>query len=131
MSEPFPQSEPRPVVLFAEAEEESKGNSSSGGGSSSRKKKHKRGATAPTTSRAYKSLSALIETDGGKEGGGGGAVCSRHSKASAGPPMAPAVKTCDVCGLLGKYTCVICGTYYCRKKCLAHHTETRCSAWAT
>lgn len=45
--------------------------------------------------------------------------------ARARPPTTPCHKICGVCGLEGKYTCVVCGTRFCRKKCYAHHKETR------
>ena len=36
---------------------------------------------------------------------------------------------CSVCGFTAPYTCVVCGSRYCRIICLGTHRDTRCLKW--
>jgi hypothetical protein len=38
----------------------------------------------------------------------------------------PRHQFCSVCGLLGNYSCVRCGSKFCSLRCNANHKETRC-----
>ncbi|CAH0564362.1 unnamed protein product [Brassicogethes aeneus] len=37
---------------------------------------------------------------------------------------------CAVCGFLGQYNCLSCGTRFCSIRCMDTHMETRCLKWA-
>lgn len=37
---------------------------------------------------------------------------------------------CAVCGFLGQYNCLSCGTRYCSIRCMETHMDTRCLKWA-
>ncbi|XP_066140529.1 zinc finger HIT domain-containing protein 1 [Euwallacea fornicatus] len=37
---------------------------------------------------------------------------------------------CAVCGFLGHYSCLSCGTRYCSIRCMETHMDTRCLKWA-
>ncbi|ENN77800.1 zinc finger HIT domain-containing protein 1 [Dendroctonus ponderosae] len=37
---------------------------------------------------------------------------------------------CAVCGFLGQYSCLSCGTRYCSLRCMETHMDTRCLKWA-
>lgn len=42
----------------------------------------------------------------------------------------PPRRFCAVCGFLGPYSCLSCGTRYCSIRCMDTHMETRCLKWA-
>ncbi|KAL1495032.1 hypothetical protein ABEB36_010518 [Hypothenemus hampei] len=42
----------------------------------------------------------------------------------------PARHFCAVCGFLGQYNCLSCGTRYCSIRCMETHVDTRCLKWA-
>ncbi|KNC54813.1 zinc finger HIT domain-containing protein 1 [Thecamonas trahens ATCC 50062] len=48
-----------------------------------------------------------------------------RARSSREPPRA----FCDVCGLIGPYTCTVCGVRYCQLACLAIHSESRCTSY--
>ncbi|KAJ8923244.1 hypothetical protein NQ315_001800 [Exocentrus adspersus] len=44
-------------------------------------------------------------------------------------PMPPR-HFCAVCGFLGHYSCLSCGTRFCCIRCMDTHADTRCLKWA-
>ncbi|CAG0895684.1 unnamed protein product [Cyprideis torosa] len=54
---------------------------------------------------------------------------AKYLSASASKSDAPGLKFCGVCGRLSSYTCVTCGTLFCRVTCYQTHKETRCLKW--
>jgi hypothetical protein len=50
---------------------------------------------------------------------------------AAGPSRYPPRHFCSICGYLGKYSCVRCGSKYCSIKCNKTHAEMRCMKFGT
>ncbi|XP_030754266.1 zinc finger HIT domain-containing protein 1 [Sitophilus oryzae] len=47
-----------------------------------------------------------------------------------GESQLPSRHFCAVCGFLGQYNCLSCGTRYCSIRCMETHMDTRCLKWA-
>ncbi|KAL5970241.1 Zinc finger HIT domain-containing protein 1 [Taenia solium] len=56
----------------------------------------------------------------------GGQVGASYFTATVPDSRLPPRKFCSVCGFLGAYVCVVCGSRYCSIKCRDVHNDTRC-----
>ena len=50
----------------------------------------------------------------------------KYFRMAAGESDIPPLHLCGVCGLLAAYTCVTCGTRFCKSACFQTHKDTRC-----
>lgn len=73
------------------------------------------------TNRKIKSLEKMIMEQGYYDDNN-----PNYVNIAAGPSKLPMRHFCSVCGYLGKYSCVRCGSRFCSIRCNENHKETRC-----
>jgi len=94
-------------------------------GSSSGSKKKKRQRSEDYYKQKFRrNLGQLVEEDLLTRPDG-----PNYMTAEAPESRYPKRNFCAVCGNFSEYTCVQCGTRFCRAKCLQMHNETRCMKW--
>ncbi|CAH1125090.1 unnamed protein product [Ceutorhynchus assimilis] len=57
--------------------------------------------------------------------------CPSYMDVQCKESQLPQRRFCAVCGFLGPYSCLSCGTRYCSLKCMGTHMDTRCLKWAS
>eukprot|EP01040_Poterioochromonas_malhamensis_P001969 gene1969-2105_t len=77
--------------------------------------------------RAVKSLERILLDNGISRDDPNVMATPNYYSVAAGPStIPPRRKFCTICGYLGDYSCVRCGSRYCSIKCYESHQETKC-----